>query len=174
MEEKNSKDMDVSYGVDSDSESAKEITKKTTKTSKKTKKSKASEEKAPEKKPSLISEIEQMKANNEVKSEEFSKKMEELENVLGINEISPFGTNELDVFERKIKGMSLSDMRSMAAKVGINPFHEKATLKTMLVKEFKASNRNNMRNVMPSPQETIKLDPNNPKHAKTIEILGDI
>ena len=49
-----------------------------------------------------------------------------------------------------------------------------ASLKNNLIREFKAYNRNNMRNIMPEAQNAIKLDPNNPQHAKTIKILGEI
>jgi len=174
MEDKNSKDMDVSYGVDSESESAKEITKKSSKTQKKTKKSKASKEKSVEKKPSLITEIEQMKANNETRTPEFSKKMAELENILGVDKINPFGTNELDVFEEKLKGMTEADLQDLAYKVGLNPYVPGSQLKGVLRQEFKSYNRNNMRNAMPTKTEAIKLDPNNPKHKKTLDILGEI
>lgn len=170
MEDKKSNKMDVSYGVDSESESAKEINKK----NKKLKKSVAKEESAPEKKPSLITEIEQMKANNDTKSPEFTKKMSELEAILGVDQINPFGTNELDVFEEKLKGMTEADLQDLAYKVGLNPYVPGHQLKGVLRQEFKNQNKNNMRNAMPSASSVIKLDPNNPDHAETIKILGEI
>ena len=179
MEEENSKKMDVSYGVDNDSESAETI-KNMKKGNKKSKKAKvktqveAKTEEAPKKKPSLISEINEMKANKQVDSPEFREKMVKLESVLGVNQINPFGTNELDIFEDTLKGSNLADLKNLAAKVGINPFQGTVQLKAALMKEFKANNKNNMRNIMPSPSQSVVLDPNNPQHAKTIEILGDI
>lgn len=135
------------------------------------------EEKAEESKPApkknLIDEINEMKANGDVNSDEFIEKMTKLESVLGVDSINPFGTNELDIFEAKLKGMTTSDLQDLAYKVGINPYMHDASLKSNLIREFKAYNRNNMRNIMPEAQNAIKLDPNNPQHAKTIKILGE-
>jgi hypothetical protein len=172
MEEDKSKKMDVSYGVDEDSESAKVRKKKKTKQTKKSTASK--KDNVPNKKPSLIDEIDEMKANNETRTPEFAKKMEKLEEVLGVDKINPFGTNELDVFEEKLKGMSERDLQDLAYKVGLNPYIPGPQLKGVLVAEFKSYNRNNMRNSMPTKVDTIKLDPNNPDHAETIKIIGEI
>ena len=183
MQDENLNRLDVSYGVDNDSESAETIKnmKKGKKKSKmvqaktqvEAKTEEAKTEEAP-KKPSLISEINEMKANNETRTPEFAQKMGELENILGVNEINPFGTNELDVFEGKLKGMSNSDLQDLAYKVGLNPYIPGPQLKGVLKAEFKSYNRNNMRNSMPTKVETIKLDPNNPDHAETIKIIGEI
>ena len=168
--------MDVSYGVDQDSPSAKK-SKKTSKKSnkyKKTEKTVTANNKTKEKKPSLITEINEMKAKNDTRSPEFAKKMGELENILGVDKINPFGTNELDVFEGKLKGMSERDLQDLAYKVGLNPYIPSQQLKGVLKSEFKSYNRNNMRNSMPTKVDTIKLDPNNPDHAETIKIIGEI
>jgi hypothetical protein len=177
MEQENSKDIDISYGVDQDSESAEVIKKKSEKSPKETdkkKKTSTAKKQTPGKKPSLISEINEMKANNETRSPEFTKKMSQLEEVLGVDQINPFGTNELDVFEEKLKGMTESDLQNLAYDVGLNPYLPAASLKGSLRAEFKSYNRNSMRNAMPTKTEAIKLDPNNPKHKKTLDILGEI
>lgn len=182
MEEENSKKMDVSYGVEKQEDSAELVNKpvkknkKSTKKTKKTKKVAAKEtpKEAPKKKMSLIEEINEMKANNEVNTPEFREKMSKLEVILGVDEVNPFGTNEPDIFEDKIKGMTYSDMRDLAYKVGINPFMGQSELKASLLKEFNASNKNNMRNIMPTASSVVQLDPKNPKHAETLRILGDI
>lgn len=165
--------MDVSYGVEKADKSADLKPKKKKSTSKKkTKQAKA--EKAEPKKKSLIEQINEMKASGDVNTPEFRDKMAKLENILGVDQLNPFGTNELDIFEEKIKGMSYADMRQLAYKVGVSPFQTEPTLKNALKKEFKAQNKNNMRNIMPESSSVIKLDPNNPKHAKTLKILGEI
>jgi len=186
MEEEKSNEMDVSYGVNNPEDSIESANKSKSKKSKSKKKAgkskviesskgvtKEDKEAKPPKKD-LIKEINDMKASGDVNSSEFTDKMAELENILGVDTINPFGTNEIEVFERNLKGMNMADMKNLAAKVGINPFHEKSVLKNILKKEFMAANRNNMKNIMPSPQNSIQLDPNNPQHAKTIAILGDI
>jgi hypothetical protein len=197
MEEKNSKKMDVSYGVES-SESSEELKNKTKKDTesvgkkKKSTKKKTSQKSVKDsvvssetksvdepkegkkKKTNLIQQIEDMKKNGEVNTAEFRDKMSKLENVLGVDQINPFGTNERDIFEENLKGMTHSDLKDLAFKVGLNPFMSQGHLKTALVKEFGAQNKNNMRNIMPESVSVMKLDPDNPKHAKTINILGEI
>ena len=179
MEEEKSEEMDVSYGVEKLEESKEPVEKPAKKTKKKTRKKttkakKVSEEKPKELKKNLIDEINEMKSEGKVNSEEFKGKMGELENVLGVDSINPFGTNELDIFEDKMKEMNHADLQNLAYKVGVNPFRGGSALKSMLVREFKDYNRNNMRNIMPEASQTIRLDPNNPQHAKTIKILGEI
>ena len=179
MEQENSKKSDISYGVDNDSESA-EVIKKMKKTTKKSKKAKVKTEVAagvkgdPEKKPSLIREINEMKANNETRTPEFAEKMAKLENILGVDQLNPFGTNEMDIFETNLKGMSYADLRQLAQKVGVSPFQTEARLKIVLRQQFKDQNKNNMRNIMPQSSSVMKLDPSNPKHAETLRILGEI
>ena len=173
MEEENSKKMDVSYGVEKpeDAGQLKKTPKKKKRVSKKSTKKETAEVKP---KKSLVDEINEMKAKGEVNTAEFREKMQKLESVLGVDEINPFGTNELDIFEEKISGMSHADMRQLAYKVGINPFMAQGQLKSVLLKEFKAQNKNNMRNIMPQSSTVMELDPNNPQHKKTLDILGEI
>jgi 3-oxoacyl-ACP reductase-like protein len=189
MEEQESNKMHVSYGVESSDESAEIQKNPMKKSSKKTKnkqiKSTAVDKAAEEvkesvvseekpKKKGLVEEINEMKANNETRTPEFTKKMAELETILGVDEINPFGTNELDIFEEKLKGLSEAGLQDLAYRVGMNPYQSGPVLKGALRSEFKSYNRNNMRNVMPTKTSAIKLDPNNPQHAETIKILGEI
>ena len=173
MEEENSKKMDVSYGVEKpeDAGQLKKTPKKKKRVSKKSTKKETAEVKP---KKSLIDEINEMKASGQVGTPQFRDKMAKLENILGVDEINQFGTNELDIFEDKLKGMSYADMRQLAYKVGVNPFQGEAQLKGILIGEFKRQNKNNMRNIMPESSTVMKLDPNNPKHKKTLDILGEI
>ena len=125
------------------------------------------------KKKGLLEEIEEMTASGDTKSKEFKDKLRELEVILGVAEISPFKTNELDIFQDNLKEMNLSDMMAMAQKAGLNPHLPRQQLKANMIKEFKAYNRNNRRNILGGKPQTIELDPNNPQHAETIKILRD-
>jgi hypothetical protein len=131
----------------------------------------ANEASAP--KENLLTEIESLKAQGLTKTQEFKTKMRELEGVLGISQINPFGTNELDIFEDQISEMTNSDLQKLAIRVGINPNYDRSTLKKVLTKEFIASNRNSRRNIMPSAGETIQLDPTHPKYEEARKILGE-
>ena len=184
MEEENSNEMEVSYGVEKPEDSAelketpiKKTVKKKKKSTSKTKKVKTSAEsqkEEPVKKVNLLDQIEEMKANGDVNSDEFKDKMRKLEVVLGIDEISQFGTHEEDVFKDKLDSMTYADMRDMAYKVGLNPFLPHQRMKGALMQHFKDTNKNNMRNSMPAPSQVVDLDPNNPKHAEALKILGEI
>jgi len=179
MEKENSDEMDVSYGVEKEKEPYKfKRTKSKTETiTSDTPEASEVEDSvdatAKDTEGNLIDQINSMKANGDIKNPEFKKKMRELEEVLGVDQINPFGTNEIDIFEDKLKEMNSADMQNLAYKVGINPYQGKS-LKNNLMREFMGYNRNNMRNSMPSATQAIKLDPNNPQHAETIKILGEI
>lgn len=122
----------------------------------------------------LLQDISAMRSNNQVGTDEFVDKMKQLEVLLGVSEISPFGTNELEIFERTLAEASLSEMQKIANKVGINPFHDRPTLKASLLREFGAYTKNSRRNIMPASVNSFVVDPNNPKHQKLIKILNDI
>lgn len=124
-------------------------------------------------KKTLIQEIEEMKAAGLAGSLEFTSKMRELEVLLGVSEISPFGTNELEIFEQNLAEMSLSDMQTLALKIGTNPYYEKPMLKKSLIREFSAYTRNSRRNIMPSAVQSFVIDHDNPKHKELLKILAN-
>ena len=124
-------------------------------------------------KKTLIQEIEEMKASGSVRTPEFTDKMRELEVMLGVSQISPFGTNELEIFEQNLAEMSLSDMQKLALKIGTNPYHEKPILKKSLIREFTAYTRNSRRNIMPSAVQSFVIDHNNPKHKQLLKLLDN-
>ena len=121
----------------------------------------------------LLQEIQEMRQNSQVSSPEFIAKMRQLEVVLGISQISPFGTNELEIFEENLQSMGNSDMQRLATKVGVNPFQERTVLKKILIKEFKDQTKNSRRNIMPTAINSFVPDLANPKHQKLMKILGD-
>ena len=124
-------------------------------------------------KKTLIQEIEEMKASGLVGTPEFTDKMRELEVLLGVSQISPFGTNELEIFEQNLAEMSLSDMQKLALKIGTNPYYEKPILKKSLIREFTAYTRNSRRNIMPNPVQSFVIDPENPKHKQLLKLLNN-
>jgi hypothetical protein len=124
-------------------------------------------------KKGLLEQIEEMKASGQTNTEQFKQKTKDLEIMLGIDTINPFGTNELDIFEDNLRQMTNSDMQRLAQRVGINPHYDRSSLKTILIKEFKAVNKNNRRNILPNSVQSVILDPNNPDHAAALKILGE-
>ncbi len=122
----------------------------------------------------VIEEINEMRARGETNTAQFRGKMKELELILGIDQINPFGTSELDIFEEKLLDMALTDMQRLARRIGVNSAHDRPTIKKLLMREFKAHNRNNMRNAMPTAINSFVLDPTNPEHQKLEKILRDV
>jgi hypothetical protein len=105
---------------------------------------------------------------------DFIKKQKGLEELLGIDKISPFGTYELEVFEDNLKHANQADLQKLAHRVGLNPFLDRSRLKASLIKEFIAYSKNLRRATIPQPQKQLKLDSNNPNHAEALKILGEI
>lgn len=103
----------------------------------------------------------------------FTQNQRDLEELLGVNKISPFGTYELEVFEENLKGATKADLQKIAQRVGLNPFIEHSRLKPALIKEFVAYTKNARRNLIPQPASPIvKLDPKNPQHAQTLKLIS--
>lgn len=121
----------------------------------------------------LLQEIQEMRSNGQVGTPAFVSKMRELEVLLGVSQISPFGTNELEIFQEDLQLMSNADMQRLATKVGVNPFQERGVLKKILLKEFQDQTKNSRRNIMPTTVNSFIPDPENPKHQKLMKILGD-
>lgn len=122
----------------------------------------------------LLQQIQEMKANGQVNTPEFINAMRKLEVILGVSQISPFGTNELEIFEQDLQEMTNTDMQRLATKVGVNPYLERPILKKTLLKEFNNQTKNSRRNIMPTAVNSFVLDPSNEKHKKLMRILGDI
>jgi hypothetical protein len=68
-------------------------------------------------------------------------KARELDVILGMRKMSPFGTASLAVFEEDLAGMNLTDMRELAVKSGIFPSGNRTILKKKLLKGFSAYNK---------------------------------
>ncbi len=102
--------------------------------------------------------------------EEKVSKAKELEEILGIPKISPFRTNDKNVFNEMIKDMNLTDLQAYAVKVGVFPSGNKTVLKNKIKRAFESSIRG--QGSVQVMGEPIKLDPNNPKHKQVLDYLG--
>ena len=69
-------------------------------------------------------------------------KTKELESILGISEVNPFGTANDKVFEESLASMNLTDMQRLAVRVGVMPSVNRTTLKNKLKRKFKSQARN--------------------------------
>jgi hypothetical protein len=108
-----------------------------------------------------------------INGKEFKEKIVELEKILGVQEVNPFKTTDPQIFEDRLAEMNYSEMQSLAMRVGLSPYLQKPQLKKALMKEFKSYNLNATGKLLPLTAKSIKLDPNNPDHQKTLKILGE-
>jgi|TARA_R110000824_G_scaffold246777_1_gene435938 hypothetical protein len=99
-------------------------------------------------------------------------KIKSLESMLGIKQSNPYGTTSIEVFDRDMAEMNMSDLQALAVRVGVFPSGTKATLKKKLQKQFSADNRSGLGTAMIS-QNQKKLDPNDPKQAETIRLMNE-
>ena len=58
-------------------------------------------------KKGIVEEIQEMKERGEINTAAYKEKIKQLEVILGVKELSPFGTNELEIFEDNLKSMNL-------------------------------------------------------------------
>jgi hypothetical protein len=68
--------------------------------------------------------------------------------------------------------MTLIDLQRMCEKIGIFASGSRQDIKEKLIREFKSTNKGSISMLVQNP--AIILDPNNPKHKKTLKILGEI
>ena len=77
-------------------------------------------------------------------------KAQELEELLGIKEVNPFGTTIIGDFEEKIQNLPMVDLQALAVKTGVFPNGTQRSLKAKLIRAFHEYNKSSM--VIPSPQ----------------------
>lgn len=99
-------------------------------------------------------------------------RVKQLEEILGIKKMNPFGTSNIEVFKEKLSEMTIVDMQHMCEKVGIFASGSRQEIREKLLREFKSTNKGTISMMVQNP--SLILDPNNPKHQKTLKILKEI
>ena len=97
-------------------------------------------------------------------------KVKELEQLLGVDQMSIFKTNNLEVFKESLIEMSLTDLQTLAAEAGVFPGGNKMTLKNRLEKEF--INQTKGRRFAAGPQKPI-IDPKDPKFEELKKLMSE-
>jgi hypothetical protein len=99
------------------------------------------------------------------------KKVANLEEVLGIKTTNPFGTNEPDIFEKSLKGATVSDLQNLCTKVGIFPDSARDRMKQKLREEFKRVTRGSRSIAVEQPLSIA--DPSHPNYEKAKKLFGE-
>ena len=137
---------------------------------KSTKKNKQSDAKKPE---PVKSELDNLTlADGKVHVDPDIERVKQLEEILGIKKMNPFGTSNIEVFKEKLSEMTIVDMQHMCEKVGIFASGSRQEIREKLLREFKSTNKGTISMLIENP--SLVLDPNNPKHQKTLKILREI
>jgi len=118
--------------------------------------------------------IEQLAKLEHINGQAYKDKVSELEKIFGVTETNPFKTSDTAIFADRLEEMTYADMQSLAMRVGLSPYLLQPQLKKALLKECRAYNLNAKGKMLPLTATTLKLDSNNPKHKKTLEILGEM
>ena len=100
------------------------------------------------------------------------KKIRELEEILGVKKVNPFGTYNLEIFKDQLSDMTNLDLQNLCEKIGVFASGSRMQIKEKLLREFKSVSRGTISMTNESP--SVKLDPNNALHKKTLKILGEI
>lgn len=99
-------------------------------------------------------------------------KVKELEDLLGIKKVNPFGTYNLDVLKEKLNDMTIVDMQRLCERVGIFGSGSRQELREKLLREFKSISRGTLSITTENP--AVQLDPKNPLHQQALKILGEM
>ena len=100
------------------------------------------------------------------------KKVRDLEEILGVKKVNPFGTYNLEIFKERLSDMTNLDLQNLCERIGIFASGSRMQIKEKLLREFKSVSRGTISITNESP--SIKLDPNDPLHKRTLKILGEI
>lgn len=134
-----------------------------------TKKNKSVNAKQPE---PVKSELDNLNlADGKVHTDPDIEKVKQLEEILGIKKMNPFGTSNIEIFTEKLSEMTIVDMQHMCEKIGIFASGSRQQIRDKLLREFKSTSKGSISMMVQNP--SLILDPNNPQHQKTIKILRE-
>ena len=126
-----------------------------------------------DKKPKKISQLDNViLADGKITEDPDITKVKELEEILGIKKMNPFGTTNIDIFKERLSEMTNIDLQNLCERVGIFASGSRQQIKEKLVREFKSVNKGSLSMTVQGP--SVTLDPNNPQHKQTLKILGEI
>ena len=108
------------------------------------------------------------------RQEEEIRKARELEELVGLGEINPYGTTLTPVFEDKLKEMTLVDLQELAVSAGVFPSGTKTSLKNKLLKAFRDYQRGSSSFVVPSSSSICPdADRESKKFKKAMELMKE-
>ncbi len=106
------------------------------------------------------------------KKQEEIEKVKELEELLGMPQMNPYGTLNRNIFGQRLEGCSASELTDLAARVGIPRERNMNLLRKSLLQSFDIyAQKHNV-----TVQGTAKpiIDPSSPDYEKTVKLFRDL
>jgi len=102
-------------------------------------------------------------------SEEIQK-MKDLEELLGIKQMNPYGSLNREIFYEKLDDMTLTDMQNLAMQIGFPPTRDRISLKKGLKKNFDSFLKQH--SVGAVFQAEPIFDENSPNYKETVKLFS--
>lgn len=109
--------------------------------------------------------------DGKTRDEEEFQKMKDLEEILGIRQVNPYGTLNRDIFEEKLGDMTMTDMQSLAMQVGFPPTRDRHALKRGLAKSFDSYLKQHGVGAFSQPKPVF--DENSPNYKDAVKLFNE-
>mgnify|MGYP003136706135 FL=1 len=96
-------------------------------------------------------------------------KVRELEEILGVDQMNIFRTNDLEVFKENLDEMTLTDLQTLAAEAGVFPGGNKMALKNRIKKEFVSQTKGSR---LASGSQKPIVKPEDPRFDELKKLIG--
>jgi len=110
-------------------------------------------------------------ADGKDRDSEKLQKLKDLEALLGMDTMNPFGTLNREIFAERVDEMTLADLQSLAMRVGYPPSRDRLSLKSGLKKEFSDFLKKHGSGAY-SQQEPI-IDPSSPNYDSIVKLFNE-
>lgn len=97
-------------------------------------------------------------------------KLKDLEEILGIRDVNPYGTHNREIFEEKVNDMSMTEMQSLAMKIGFPPTRDRLSLRKGLIRSFDTFLKTHSAGAVHQPQPVF--DENSPNYAEAKKLFS--
>lgn len=103
--------------------------------------------------------------------QEDVEKLKELESLLGVREMNPYGTLSKEIFAEKLSSMTTTDLQNLAIRVGIPPSRDHTALKRNLAKSHDLYLRQHNMGSMVAARPLI--DPSSPNYDSVVKLFKE-
>ena len=103
------------------------------------------------------------------RDDEAIKKLKDLEELLGMRQMNPYGTLDREIFDEKLDDMTATDMQNLAMQIGFPPTRDRMALKRGLRKSFDSFLKSHSVGAVFQPEPIF--DENSPNFKETVRLF---